>query len=95
MWGRALSFLLSLAFAGAGLVVGGWLIASGEVRSFDGLFLFCTCLVIAFAFGRYLRWLLRTALSEAHLPPPRATAEHPVRRSISDAEKTPVLSRMH
>jgi hypothetical protein len=55
MWGRALSFLLSLGFVSAALVVGGWLIAAGEVRSFDGLFLFCTCLVIAFAFGLYLR----------------------------------------
>ena len=65
MWGRALWFLLSLGFVSAALVVGGWLIAAGEVRSFDGLFLFCTCLVIAFAFGLCLRWLLRTAVSEA------------------------------
>ena len=56
MWGRALSFLLSLGFVSAGLVVGGWLIAAGEVRSFDGLFLLCTCLVIAFAFGLHLRF---------------------------------------
>jgi hypothetical protein len=95
MWGRALSFLLSLGFVSAGLVVGGWLIAAGEVRSFDGLFLFCTCLVIVFAFGLYLRWLIRTAVSEAHLHPHRATAEHPMRRSISDAETTAVLPRMH
>ena len=93
MWSRALSFLLSLGFVSAGLVVGGWLIAAGEVRSFDGLFLLCTCLVIAFAFGLYLRWLLRTA--EAHLHPPHATAEHLVRGSIPDAETTAVLPSMH
>ena len=95
MWGRALSFLLSLGLISGSLAVGGWLIAAGEVQSFDGLFLFCTCLVIASAFGLYLRWLLRTAVSEAHLHPPRATAEHPVRRSISDAETTAVLPRVH
>ena len=95
MWSRALTFLLSLGFVSGALVVGGWLIAAGEVRSFDGLFLLCTCLVIAFAFGLYLSWLLRTAVSEAHLHPHRATAEHPVRRSISDAETTAVLPRMH
>jgi hypothetical protein len=95
MWDRAPSFLLSLGFVTAGLVVGGWLIANGEVRSFDGLFLFSTCLVIAFAFGLYLRWLLRTAVSEAHLHPPRATAEQLASRSVSDAETTAVLPRMH
>ena len=95
MWGRAPSFLLSLGCVSAGLAVGGWLIADGEVRSFDGLFLFCVCLVIAFAFGLYLRWLLRTAVSEAHLHPHRTSAEHPVRRSTSDAETTAVLPRMH
>jgi hypothetical protein len=51
MWDRALSFLLSLGFVIAALVVAGWLFVAGEVRSFDGLFLFCTCLMIAFAFG--------------------------------------------
>ena len=95
MWGRALSFLLSLGFVSVALVVGAWLIAAGELKSFDGLFLFCTCLVIAFAFGLYLRWLIRTAMSEAHLHPHRATAQHPMRRSISDAETTAVLPRMH
>ena len=95
MWGRALSFLLSLGFVSVALVVGAWLIAAGELKSFDGLFLFCTCLVIVFAFGLYLRWLIRTAMSEAHLHPHRATEEHLVRRSIPNAETTAVLSRMH
>jgi hypothetical protein len=77
MWDRAALFLFSLGVVTAALAVGGWLIATGEVRSFDGLFLFSTCLVIAFAFGLYLRWLLRPAVSEAHLHPPRAAADPP------------------
>jgi hypothetical protein len=94
MWDRAALFLLGLGGVTAALTVGGWLIATGELRSFDGRFLFSTS-VIAFAFGLCLRWLLRPAVSEAHLHPPRATAEPPVSRSISDAETTVVLPRMH
>jgi hypothetical protein len=94
MWDRALSFLLSLGFVIAALVVAGWLFVAGEVRSFDGLFLFCTCLMIAFAFGLYLRWLLRAAASESQPHRSPAAAEHPEARSISDAGRAAVLSRM-
>lgn len=95
MWDRALSFLLSLGFFGAALVVGVWLITAGDLTSFDGLFLFCACLVIMLVFGLYLRWLLRTAVSEAQLHPRRATAAQPLKGSISGAESTPVLPHVH
>jgi hypothetical protein len=51
MWDRPALFLLGLGGVTAALTVGGWLIATGELRSFDGLFLFSTSLVIEFAFG--------------------------------------------
>jgi hypothetical protein len=62
---RAISLLLSAIIAAVAVIMGGWLIATGEVSTIDGLFLFCSCVAIAFAFGLYVRWMLRSAMSEA------------------------------
>ena len=65
MWDRAFLFLFSLAMVIAALAVAGWLIATGQVGTVDGLFLFCACSVNAASFGLYLRSLIRSAVLEA------------------------------
>jgi hypothetical protein len=91
---RAFLFLFSLAVVTAGLVAGGWLIATDQVGTVDGLFLFCSCVVIAFVFGLYLRWMVRSAMS-AHLPSSRTDAERSDRRTTPNAKATAVLSNVH
>ncbi len=61
------------------LVVGAWLITTGQVRTVDGLFLLCSCGVLAFASLLYLRYLIKSVTGSAAAPrrenaPPRAVA---------------------
>ncbi len=65
MSGRGWLFLLSLIVVLASLGVAGWLAATGQALSFDGLFLSLTCLTLAFAFGLYAGSLLKQAMKEA------------------------------
>ena len=60
-------FVFSLLLVVGGLIADAWLVVTNQVGSFDGLFLFCSSSVIAFAFGLYLRWFIRSAVSEANL----------------------------
>lgn len=87
---RAFLFLFSLGVLIAALGVAGWLIATDQVGTIDGLFLFCTCMVIALTFGLYLRWLVRSTLHDAHRRPEKTKL--PSQRTRSSAEATPVLS---
>lgn len=64
MSGRGWLFLLGVAIALVCLAVAGWLAATGQALSFDGLFLSLTCLVLAFAFGLYAGSLLKQAMKE-------------------------------
>ncbi len=91
---RAFMFLFSLAVVTAGLVAAGWLIVTDQVGTIDGLFLFCSCVVIAFAFGLYLRWMVRSAMSDTHAPSSCASNERSDRRTKSNAEATAVLSNL-
>ncbi|HLH16557.1 MAG TPA: hypothetical protein VKX45_05035 [Bryobacteraceae bacterium] len=76
MTDRAFLFLFSLVMTLAGLAGMVWLIGTGQAATFDGLFLFCCCGVNSFAFGLYLRWLIRSALpdGQAHLKSGRVDA---------------------
>ncbi len=56
---RGILFLFSVLVVLGSLAAAGWLIATGQADSVDGLFLFLTCLVLAFAFGLYLAFLIR------------------------------------
>ena len=62
---RGLLFLFSLAVIAAMLAVAGWLLATRQADSFDGLFLFLASLLIAFVFSLFIRFLIRDALRES------------------------------
>ena len=67
---RAILFLFSVVVEIASLVAAGWLLASGQAGSVDGLFLLLTCLLVALAFGLYLAFMIRRAMEP--LPAPAA-----------------------
>jgi hypothetical protein len=89
---RAFAFLFSLSMI-VGAVAGDcWLITTGQVATVDGLFLFCSSLVIAFAFGLYLRFFIRSALPQAQVRPAITTSPAQAdRRTTANAETTAVL----
>lgn len=59
---RAILFLFSVVIEIASLAAAGWLLATGQAGTVDGLFLFLTCLVVALAFGLYLGFMIRRAM---------------------------------
>src|SRR5580658_10687939 len=72
---RAILFLFSVVVEIASLAAAGWLLASGQAGSVDGLFLLLTCLLVALAFGLYLAFMIRRAMEPA--PAPAAPAKAP------------------
>ena len=88
---RAFLFLFSLVVVVGVLAFDGWLIVSGQLGTIDGLFLFCSSLVIAFAFGLYVRFLVRSAMPQALSRPTRVSTQQTERRSTVNAEATAVL----
>src|SRR5437867_4084190 len=85
----------------AGLSIAAWLLGTGQVASFDGLFVFCACLVVVSAFGLYVRFLIgqarKSILEEQRA---RGAAQVPVKSESSEsrsADLTPpalALSQM-
>jgi len=67
---RAILFLFSVVVEIASLAAAGWLLATGQAGSVDGLFLFLTCLLVALAFGLYLAFMIRRAMEPAPAPQP-------------------------
>ncbi|HLY18750.1 MAG TPA: hypothetical protein VKR61_16075 [Bryobacteraceae bacterium] len=65
---RASLFLFSLVVEIASLAAAGWLLASGQAGSVDGLFLLLTCLLVALAFGLYLAFVIRRAMEPTPAP---------------------------
>jgi hypothetical protein len=65
---RAILFLFSVAVEIASLAAAGWLLATGQAGTVDGLFLLLTCLLIALAFGLYLVFMIRRAMEPAAAP---------------------------
>src|SRR2546423_1831116 len=88
MSNRALLFLLSLVMLIGALSVDGWLIATNQVRSVDGLFTFFCSSVIACAFGLYLRWMIRSVVSGAETN--RVRAE--VKQGKAAPQREPVVA---
>ena len=88
---RAFLFLFSLAMVIAALTIAGWLIATGQAGTVDGLFLFCACSVNAAAFGLYLRSLIRSAVPEARTHQAPRIAERLDRRSTINDKTTVAL----
>jgi hypothetical protein len=87
MTDRALLFLASLAAMIGGLAAAIWLIATGQIGTFDGNFLLLCSLIFVLAFGLYLRFLLKTAIAT---PPPKAEkAAAPVPTAETKPAPTP------
>ena len=72
---RALLFLVSLAVLLGALAAAVWLIATHQVGTFDGNFLLLSAVVVALAFGLYLRSMIRIAIKTA--TPPEAPKPAP------------------
>ncbi len=68
---RAGLFLFSVAVIVVALAASGWLLASGQAGSVDGLFLLLTCLLVALAFALYLMFVINRA-KESLQPAPAA-----------------------
>ena len=72
---RAFLFIFSILVVVASLGAAGWLLASGQAGSVDGLFLLLTCLLIALAFSLYLLFVIRRAMAAVtEVPPAKAKA---------------------
>jgi hypothetical protein len=83
---RGALFLFSLVVVIGALAVVGWLIATSQAATFDGLLLLCSSLALALAFSLYLRHLIRSAMKELAQPPAVAHKPAPkleVRETVS------------
>jgi hypothetical protein len=78
---RAILFLFSLLMIIGGLAFSGWLFATGQALTVDGLFLLLTALLIVLVFGLYVMFLInreREAAKAAAQPAkPSAAAAKP------------------
>lgn len=70
---RGFLFIFSSLMALAGVGAAGWLVATGQAGTVDGLFLMLTALLIALVFALYVVFLIRRAM-EAAAPKPAAQA---------------------
>ena len=71
---RGFLFLFSLLMAAAGLGTAGWLLATGQAGTVDGLFLLLAALLAAAIFAAYLVFLIRRAMESSALGPVKAEA---------------------
>lgn len=72
---RGFLFLFSVVMILGGIAAAGWLAATGQAATVDGLFLALTALLVALAFALYLKFLVSGARAKASAPPPKtATA---------------------
>ena len=65
---RAILFLFSIVVVIGSLAAAGWLLASGQAGSVDGLFLLLTCLLVALAFALYIGFVIKQARELAAAP---------------------------
>ncbi len=71
---RGFLFLFSLLMILGGLATAGWLVASGQAATVDGLFLTLTALLVAAVFALYVKFLIRRAMAPPAQPQKAATA---------------------
>ena len=71
---RGFLFLFSLAMIAAGVAATGYLIATGQALTLDGLFLILTALLFAAGFALYLVYMVRRAMEVPKAPAPPAKA---------------------
>src|SRR6266545_2206180 len=87
---RAILFLFSVLMVIASLGASGWLVATGQATSVDGLFLLLTCLLVALCFALYLMFLIRRAMESLQPPPPAAKAAAQQKPAPSTTSSEPV-----
>jgi hypothetical protein len=75
---RGFLFLFSVLMIAGSLATAGWLLATGQAATVDGLFLLLTALLIALVFALYVVFMIRRALDAAKpaapAPAPKAAA---------------------
>lgn len=86
MTDRALLFVVSLVAVLAAVGAAIWLIAAGQLGTFDGNFLLLCALIVVASFGLYLKYMIAKAMeappaaAQAHVPakpaPKAAAAEN-------------------
>ncbi len=69
---RGFCFLFSCIVILASLGAAGWLVATGQAGTVDGLFLLLTSLLVAAAFGLYVMFMIRRAMEPMEAPAPKA-----------------------
>jgi hypothetical protein len=69
---RAFLFIFSCVTIVGALAASGWLLATGQAGTVDGLFLLLTCLLVALVFALYVMFVIhRTMESMAPKPEPK------------------------
>lgn len=88
---RGLLFLFSLIVVLASLGTSGWLIATDQAGTVDGLFMLLTCLLAALVFGLYLVFMVRRAMESATAatqPAAKTAAQKPSSTTSSQPVQT-------
>ena len=73
MTDRGFCFLFSCAVILASLGATGWMIATGQAATVDGLFLLLMCLTVAAAFALYVMYMIKQAMQSTAQPPAKPT----------------------
>ena len=74
---RGFCFLFSCVVILASLCAAGWLAATGQATTVDGLFLLLTCLVVALAFALYVMFMIRRAMEPLEASAAKPAAAQP------------------
>ena len=86
---RGFLFLFSIAMILGGVGTAAWLAATGQAITVDGLFMALTALLVALAFGLYLKFMLKRAMEEIAKP-----AAAPAKSaSAAGAKPAPVITQ--
>jgi predicted lipid-binding transport protein (Tim44 family) len=70
----------------ASLCAAGWLLATGQAASVDGLFLLLTCLLVTLAFALYVRFMIRRAME-----PVETSAAKPAKAAATPSKAAPLV----
>jgi hypothetical protein len=89
---RGFLFLFSILMIVGGIATAGWLFATGQAGTVDGLFLTLTALLVAAAFALYLKFMIRRAM-EAAAPPAAQPAKAAAGAPASKPAAAPTASQ--
>jgi len=78
---RGFLFLFSIVMIVGGIASAGYLVASGQAGSVDGLFLVLTALLTAAVFGLYVKYMISRALEES--APKAQPAKAPTKETVA------------